>query len=155
MIRTIFIYIIVLVFSLLPVSKLLPEEMVPMQVSDSGMGMSVKIERDTWVVLFNDSQEYYDQHYVELTVEANAKYDGVYFGSCYVTGNDKRNETFLSGGGDIYYLGGVHDSTSARLVFRESPNVDVIGMGGGWSRIRGTAIDVSQHEEEVSPMEGM
>lgn len=151
MIRTVFIYIIVLVFSLLPVRDLVPEEWVIMQRSDSDMGMFAYMAHGTWRVLTNNSQDFFDQHKVELIVQADDKYDGVYFGTCYVTGNGRRHEQFLSDGGDIYYLGGVHDSATAWLVFKESLNIDVIGEGGGWARIRGTAKDVSQHEEEVSP----
>ena len=151
MIRTIYIYIIVLIFSLLSVRELIPEEWVIMQKSDSDMGMMAYMAHGTWRVLTNESQDFFDKHTVELIVQADVKYDGVYFGNCYVTGNDRRHEMFLSDGGDIYYLGGVHDSTIATLTFTESLNIDVIGTGGGWARIRGTALDVSQHEEEVSP----
>ena len=109
--------------------------------------------RGTWVVLFNNFQEFYDKHHVKIIVFADDNYDGSYTGNCYVTGNGERDEGFLGGGGDIYYLGGAWDNAIGNLVFRDQPNVDVPGEGSGWCRIRGvtgTLTTFQQREEETS-----
>ncbi len=153
MIRNTFLCIIVLAFCLFAVDffTIANDEIIIASNSDMGMFASV-VGGDT-SVLTNNSSSFYDNHAVDIGVFAGVQYDGSYVGECYVTGNGERDEDFLGGGGDIYYLGSVWDNAIANLVFRDQPNVDVPGAGGGWCRIRGvtgTLTTYQQHEEEVS-----
>lgn len=153
MIRKVFMSIMLLGFCLFTANNFTIAINETESESNADMGMGAVVERGTWRVLFNNFQEFYDQHHVEIIVFADDKYDGSYVGDCYVTGNGERDEDFLGGGGDIYYLGSVWDNAIANLVFRDQPNVDVPGAGGGWCRIRGvtgTLTTYQQHEEEVS-----
>ncbi len=154
MIRNMFLCIIVLTFCLFAANNLTIAINEIGSESNADMGMAAVVERGTWVVLFNNFQEFYDQHHVEIYVWADVQYDGSYIGECYVTGGDERSESTLGGPeGVIYYLGGVLDGTVANLIFRDQPNVNVPGEGYGWCRIRGvtgTLTTYRQHEEEAS-----
>lgn len=145
MIRNMFLYIIVLAICIFAAKNFT-------NASLSVGELGVYIEKDDWVVLFNNFQEFYDDHELEVSVFADEVYDGWYTGDGYVTGKlaivglDERAEGFLGGnGGDTFYLGGCHASLipAAQLTFWGHPNVDIPGNGWGWGRIYGTKGDGS------------
>jgi len=128
------------------------------KASPSEGELNVYVEKDEWRVLFNDFQEFYDQHQVKVVVTADPAYDGWYVGNGQVTGRlpsvmlNERKEGFLGGGGDIFYLGGCYASLipAASLTFWDHPNVDIPGDGWGWGRIYGRKIEGSSDMDEDS-----
>ena len=116
------------------------------QSGEAGMEMYAIVSTDDRRVLFNDWQEFYDKHTVEIHVLADKVYDGMYVGNCFVTGNSKRDERFLGNGGDTFYLGGASDTTQARLVFEDNPNQNLDGDGWGWCKINGSMGDFQNYQ---------
>lgn len=153
MIRNVFMCLIVLAFCLFAVDYFTIANDEIWIGSNSGMGMAATVVGGDTRVLTNNSSSFYDKHSIEIGVFADVQYDGSYVGECHVTGGGEREEAFLGGGGDIYYMGGVSDTTATRITFWDQLDVDVPGDAYGWCRISGvtgTLTTYEQHEEEAS-----